>query len=296
MKQQLVQEHGVYVWKNGKPIVMELNKLVDPLVAKELDKVKYKVLHKDMDWVTIIDGEEGVGKSVLAQQLARYVDPTFNLDNIVFTADGFIKQIKDPKNKAGKAIVLDEAFNAANARASMSEVNRSLAGVATEMRQKNLFIFIVLPSFFDLDRYFALWRCRSLFHVYFNEQEDRRYIIFPKDKKKYLYLSGKKTYNYSKPRSPFPPLVFPHVYCTDEELYRDKKSMAFKKRTVSHQARKWLMQRNAYVKHLMKSLGLTQDEAAKLPTQYGVDPIDQTTISRIMKEIVQEEGGGEVCV
>ncbi len=133
----------------------------------------------------------------------------------------------------------------------MSEVNRSMAGVATEMRQKNLFIIIVLPSFFDLDRYFALWRCKSLFHVYFTEKEDRRYIIFPKSQKKYLYLAGKKTYNYSKPRSPFPPLVFPHVYTVEEGEYREKKSMAFTKRRVSNQARKWLMQRDAYIKFAM---------------------------------------------
>lgn len=288
MKQQLIFEENIPVWKNGKQILMRRDDLIDPILKIELDKIINKVLYKDRDWVCVIDGEEGVGKSVFAQQLARYLDPEFNLDLLVFTSDDFIKQIKEPSNKKGKVVLLDEAFNSANARASMSEVNRSLTGVATEMRQKNLFVIIVLPSFFDLDRYFALWRCKTLFHVYFTESEERRFIIFPKEHKKYLYIYGKKTYNYSRPRSPYPPLVFDHIYTVDETEYREKKANAFKKRTVSQQARKWLMQRNAYIKYAIKSIGLTQDEASKVPVQYGVDPISERHISRIMAEMTEE--------
>lgn len=281
MKQELVT-----VWDKGEKKIIDVNTLLDPIVTTELLKVKKKVLTKDRDWVGLVDGEEGVGKSVLAQQLAVFLDPDFNLDNIVFNSDDFIKKIKDPKTKKGTCIVLDEAFSSANSRASMSEVNRSLIGVATEMRQKNLFIIIVLPSFFDLDKYFALWRCRALFHVYFTpEEEERRYIVFPKNEKKYLFLAGKKTYSYNKPRSPFPACKFPEIYAVDEQEYRHKKSHAFAKRTVSNQARKWMMQRDAYIKYIFKSLGLTQEELSKIPAQYGVSPINQQQISNILKEL-----------
>lgn len=279
----------ITVWKNEKPTPYESDKLIDRAIYPELSTVKYRVLHKDRDWVGLVDGEEGVGKSVFAQQLAKFLDPNFSLDNIVFTSDDFIKKIKDPRTEKGTAIVLDEAFNSANSRASMSEVNRSLVGVATEMRQKNLFIIIVLPSFFDLDKYFALWRCRALFHVYFGgtSEEERRYIIFPKKEKKFLYLSGKKTYSYAKPRSPFPACKFPHIYTVDEIAYRKKKADAFKKRTVSNQARKWLLQRDSYIKFIFKSMGLTQEELAKIPANYGVAPMGQQHISRILREIVE---------
>ena len=286
------EEETVRVWKNKQLITILRDKLIDRALRPELDKVRNMVLKKDRDWVTVIDGEEGVGKSVLAQHIAKYLDPNFGLDKLVFTADDFIKAIKSPDNKKGTAIVLDEAFNAANARSSMSEVNRSMAGVATEMRQKNLFIIIVLPSFFDLDRYFALWRCKSLFHVYFTNNEDRRYIIFPKTQKKYLYLAGKKTYNYTKPRSPFPPMVFPHVYTVDEDEYRKKKSKAFVKRTVSNQAKKWLQQRNAYIRYCIEEHNLNQPQACAVPTKYGVGSISQQHISEIMKEMTQDMGDG----
>ena len=41
------------------------------------------------------------GKSVLAMQLASYLDPNFNLDQVVFNSDQFLKLIKDPKTKKG---------------------------------------------------------------------------------------------------------------------------------------------------------------------------------------------------
>lgn len=270
MTEQVLQHKEVYM---------------DRLIKAELEKVKHRVLTKDRDFIAIVDGEEGVGKSVLAQQIAAFLDPEFNLDKIVFTSDDFIKIIKDPNTKKGSCIVLDEAFAAANSRSCLTEVNRAMIGIATEMRQKNLFILMVIPSFFDLDKYFALWRCRALFHVYFTPDEDRHYILFPRDSKKVLYLLGKKTYNYSKPQAPFPPCKFFNTYTVDETAYRLKKSEAFKKRTVSNMARRWFNQRNAYIKYIMKALGLTQDEVAKIPTQYGVDPVNQQQISNIMKEI-----------
>ena len=106
---------------------------------------------------------------------------------------------------------------------------------------------------------------------------------------------GKKTYNYSKPRSPYPPMYFPHFYVVDETEYRNKKAMAFQKRSVSHRARKWMMQRNAYIKYIIqrekkKDKGLTQEEVAKIPEKYGVECIEQRTISDILNELTELEG------
>lgn len=258
---------------------------IAPIFARELDKVKQRVLKKDRDWFGVIDGEEGAGKSVLAQQIGAYLDPNFSLDNIVFNSDDFLKILKDPKTRKGTCIILDEAFSSANNRASLTEVNRAMIGVSTEVRQKNLFVLIVLPSFFDLDKYFALWRCRALIHVYFTPEEDRHYVVFPKEQKKFLYLNGKKTYSYTKPKSPFPPFTFPNFYTVDELEYRNKKARAFQKRTISNQARNWLMQRNAYIKYILETMGIAQDDIAKIPANYGIKTIGQQAISRIANEL-----------
>lgn len=288
MKQAHVSKEIVKIYRKNQPEQMYRSELVDPIIRKELDKKINLVLKKDRDWVIVIDGEEGVGKSVLAQQIALYLDPTFCLDDIVFTADQFIRKIKDIKTTKGKVVLLDEGYNAANARASMTEANRSMIGLATEMRQRNLFIIIVLPSFFDLDKYFALWRCKTLFHVYFGENEEyRRYIVFPKNYKKYLYLNGKKTYNYSKPKSPYPPLLFDNIYAVPEAEYRQKKANAFNTRVVSSQAKKWMQHRYAYIKYIIDNTKLTQQEIALIPEKYGFEPISIRQVGRIAQEVIE---------
>lgn len=288
MEQELEQQEQTEPYKQGK-VNQEVRRdlYMPPIVAKELEKVRHRVLNKDRDWVIVIDGEEGVGKSVLAQQIGAFLDPSFCLDNIVFNSDQFLKKIKDKATKKGTCIVLDEAFSAANNRASLSDVNKAMIGVATEMRQKNLFIIMVLPSFFDLDRYFALWRCKALFHVYFTPNEDRNYVIFPKDHKKELYLTGKKRYSYAKPHSPLPAFHFPNRYMVDEMEYRKKKEEAFSKRVVSFRAQQWLAQRNAYIKFILQNMGLNQSVVAKIPVQYGAGEITQQNISHLIKELAE---------
>ncbi len=259
---------------------------IDPIMKGQLDEVRKSVIKKDMDFVMVIDGEEGSGKSVLAMQIASYLDPRFNLDSVVFNADQFMKKIREIRRHT--CIVLDEAFNASNARASLSQVNRAMLGVATEMRQRNLFVIMVLPSFFDLDKYFALWRCKALIHVYFRKSGSRgRYILFPKTKKKFLYLNGKKTYNYSKPKSPYPPMRFKNEYVVDEMEYREKKAKAFRTRVVSNMARKWKEQRDALIMDLYHNQKISSADIGMKMEEGGATSISQ----REIQKIVQIEGG-----
>ena len=263
----------------------------DGKIKAELELVRERVLKKDRDWVICVDGREGVGKSVFAQQIAKFLDPSFSLDNIAFTAEDFIKKIKDPKRKKGDCIVLDEALAAASARASLSEANKSIMSVAAEMRQMNLFIIIVLPSFFDLDKNLALWRCTALFHLYFGENESRNYVVFDEWAKKELYLSGKKTYDYSKVRPTFGPAHFLNQYTVNEQEYRQKKSEAFKKRTVSFRARQWMLQRNTLIRFIYSKRGITYQDINELFKLEGADTLEPGMYSKIMEEgrIIDEE-------
>lgn len=260
----------------------KLDYYISPPSEKELDRIKKAVINKDRDFVMVIDGEEGSGKSVLAQQVARKLDPNFCIENICFNADQFIERLK--KAPKYSCIVLDEAFSSANSRSALTEVNRSLIGVATEMRQRNLFVIIVIPSFFDLDKYFALWRCRALFHVYFDKSGGRgNYIIFPKSKKKYLYLTGKKFYDYSKPASPYPVCRFNNFYTVDEIEYRKKKADAFKKRVVSNLAKRWKLQRDALVRELYHNKKVRSAQFEKIFVSWGAKPVSQREIQRLVQ-------------
>lgn len=193
---------------------------MDGYVKAVLDTAKKTIL-KDWDMVFCVDGAEGSGKSLKAQQAAYYCDPTLNIDRIAFTPAEFRKSILSAKKY--QAVVYDEAYTGLSSRASMSLINRTLISMLAEIRQKNLFVFIVMPCFFDLDKYVALWRSRGLFHIYTGTDFERGFVAFYNvDRKKDLYINGKKFYSYSKPRPNFVGRFVNH-YTVDEKAYRHKK-------------------------------------------------------------------------
>lgn len=188
---------------------------------KNLDKSIIQVREKDWDRTYIIDGMEGAGKSLLALQLAKYVDPTFNLTRVTFNGIDFSKAIDEAD--PFQAVVFDEAFNGLASSAATSKMNRFIVRKLMECRQKNLFIFIVLPTFFLLQKYAAIFRSKALFHVYTDKKGNRgRYKIYNYKNKKLLYLNGAKFYNY---RVPFinKSQKFSGKYPVDEKKYREKK-------------------------------------------------------------------------
>ena len=95
---------------------------------------------KDKDFVLVVDGIEGAGKSTLAFQIGRYVDPTLDLNRVVFDAESFREAIL--KAKKGQCIIYDEAFTGFSSRSALSGINRALVSLAMQMRQQNLFVII----------------------------------------------------------------------------------------------------------------------------------------------------------
>jgi len=136
-----------------------------------------------------------VEKSTLAFQIGKCVDPTLDLSRIVFTAEDFRQAIY--KAKKGQCIIYDEAFTGLSSRSALSGINRALVSLMMQMRQKNLCIILVLPTFFLLDKYAALFRTRILIHVYENKGIRGYFRIFNSRKKQQLILRGQKTMSYN---------------------------------------------------------------------------------------------------
>ncbi len=236
---------------------------MDGYLKKNLDEAK-RVIKKDWDMVMCVDGYEGAGKSVLAQQAALYCDPTFNVDRCCFTPEEFIHQIN--KSKPYQAVVFDEAYGGMSSRAALSEVNRSLMAVLAEIRQKNLFVFIVLPCFFELDKYAAVWRARALLHVYTGAGFERgRFSFYNQERKKVLYALGKKFFSYSRPPPNFIG-TFNKGYAVDEVAYREKKLNALKAREDKPKESPTVIRRKKLVGKLVNVLrkeGFTMKEIAE---------------------------------
>lgn len=244
-------------------------------------KVKPLLNEKDEDCVIAIDGSEGVGKSTLAFQIGKYLDPTLNLSRVVFSPEEFREAILKAKKR--QCIIFDEAFTGFSSRASLSGVNRTLVSLMMQMRQKNLLVIIVLPTFFLLDKYVALFRTSFLIHTYKNKGIKGYFRIYNKQKKKLLFLAGRQTYSYNVKlgKVPITTKFKGRFYGTFaigdnnvEKKYRDKKDKALRdseKNPMSAGQVKYKEQRDKILHLLRKETKKSYQEIEELLLDMDMD-------------------------
>lgn len=269
---------------NGKSLYL------DGYLKTNLDIAKH-VIKEDWDMVFVVDGIEGSGKSVLAQQIGFYLDPSLHIDNVVFTPEDFKKAVVKAKKQS--CVIYDEAYRGLSARASMSFVNKALVSMMAEIRQKNLFIIIVIPCYFELDKYIALWRSRAMLHVYTGDKFQRGFFsFFNTDRKKKLYIKGKKLYEYlEKPNFRG---RFLKGYAVDEKEYRAKKLKVLKeveKIKLSQYDKIHLKQRNILIRELIDQ-GFRQVDVANILN------VDRRVINDMLRadkrfKVAKEEEGDD---
>jgi len=163
-------------------------------IADNLKRTKVAVLTKGWDYVCIISGLPGVGKSTFAQALAKYLDPSFESWQICFTGSEF--RNKTINGTKGQAFVLDESF--ADMNTSLSKDPEFIATVnhLQLIRQKNLFLILVLPDFFSLSKNIAIFRASHLFVPYSEDYSHGDVAVFDREAKRELYIKGKQFLNY----------------------------------------------------------------------------------------------------
>lgn len=251
-------------------------------IKLQLDKGSKALRKADQDRVIIITGAEGSGKSLLAMQLATYVDPKFSIEDICFDGDTFAKRIRE-KERYG-AVIFDEAFNGLSSRGAISNQNKKLIRLLQECRQRNLWVFIVLPSIFLLEKYVALFRSQVLFNtaIYRKDYTKRYYKCYNRKNKKLLYLLGYKLMSYSQPRihkkyrfyGKYPSNI-------DEQEYREKKAKSFRegeKRDTKED--KWRIQRNVVITMAHKIHKIPYVEIARWLKAYSY-PLEPTVMGRL---------------
>lgn len=207
-------------------------------LGENLEPLKNATIHQDFDAAVLVDGKEGAGKSVFAMQIAYFLDVDHHIDlrtQVCFLPEQFKKAVKTLGK--GKAIVWDEARRGGNRRRSTQDVNLEITDMLAECRQNNLFLVIVLPSFYDLDMSIAVWRTRALIHVWYEWDKPNKRLIrgffryYSEEAKKQLFCNKhhRMMYNYPKLPGEFFDGDFPHHYVVDQEEYRRLKSEATNK-------------------------------------------------------------------
>lgn len=109
-------------------------------------------LDHDGSVVAIFIGRTGSSKSGSAISLAYAMDPTFNLDRIVFSVDEFFRISTENNLPPGSFLIFDDAGVGVGSRDWQDEKNKSLGAILQTFRYKQLPTLITTPRISFIDK------------------------------------------------------------------------------------------------------------------------------------------------
>jgi len=169
---------------------------LDGFLKDKLDFAK-KQQAKNNDVVGVICGDEGSGKSAIGGNIMRYMtNDTFDPTKDMIGSDEEDAYNKLEKVSQGGSLMFDEGNVFFLSTETMKRQHRDLHKIFSIFRQKNLFVLIILPSFFRLGTYFALDRSKFVIRTYLNKGNRSFFGYYGNKRKNKLYRIGKKMHDY----------------------------------------------------------------------------------------------------
>ena len=131
-----------------------------------IQKIRSRLYDQNKNWICVICGATGTGKSYSALRLAQMIDPTFTIDRCCFSAEEFLKLLNSGTLRTGNVIILDEAGVGLPARQWYDICNKSINYVLQTFRRENIALIMTTPalSFIDI-------QARILSHCYIDTQK-----------------------------------------------------------------------------------------------------------------------------
>ena len=151
-------------------------------------------LKNDWDYIIVISGDAGVGKSTLTVKLGRLVDEKYNFErNNIYSR----RELKDKLwNLPTKSFLnVDEAINIVYRRDFFQRKQKNLLKDLDVVRDRNLCFCFLIPSFWDLDsKILSSGRIKIWVHI---DERGRGYIFRP-DKNPFNPDPWNKKLNFKK--------------------------------------------------------------------------------------------------
>lgn len=234
---------------------------------------------RNFQYIAIIAGIPGTGKTTLSFNMASYVCPWFSEKYVCFTADEFIRLTTTCPRFS--AVILDESFEAFNSKGSMTKDFKKVLNHLQIVRQRNLFLFLNLPNFFDLSKNIAVFLASHLFFVYSSREGDRgQFLVFDRDAKRELYVKGSRFMDYSCVNANFRARFYVNKgMILDEEVYEAKKLKHFKEQDAKIRSETTISDRNTIIYRLKKEKLWSSNDLA---TFFQLQP---THIDKIVRNV-----------
>lgn len=200
---------------------------IDDILKANLDVLAEKIVD-DLQFLGICSSstyEVRSGKSTFLQQIGEYYTDSinrqhklnlkFDMNNIVFNSEDLItRAFKLPKYSV---LIMDE--NDEVDEHYFSKLSKNLRKFFKKSGQLNLFILMIVPNFFELKKGYAVSRSNFLIDVRFEGKFERGYFRFYSfDRKRELYVRGKKTNDYNVVKADFTGR-FVGGYAVDRDKY-----------------------------------------------------------------------------
>lgn len=209
--------------KDGVSAVNNVELYLDGFMKSNLDICKQRI-KSNFDMVVLYFGSEGSGKTTKALQDAYYLDPTMCIDRIVFNPSQFEEAVN--KAEPEQAIIWDEADDLGGHWAS--RIIRTMKRLLKRIRSKRLYIFLVTPTIFDLNKYVVVHRALFVCKVYTDGLKRGYFAFYTGTAKRLLYMNGYKLWDdnaaYPDFRGKFTDL--PKNFPIDMKEYQLKKDKA----------------------------------------------------------------------
>ena len=136
-------------------MVRETEQNNDPFFIKYINQR----IRQNKNFVCLISGQTGSGKSWCALSIAEMLDPDFQMRQVIFKGTELLALINSGKLKRGSVIIWDEAGIDLSNRAWMSATNKLLNFVFQTFRHKGYILFFTTPYSDFVDK-----QTRRLFH------------------------------------------------------------------------------------------------------------------------------------
>jgi len=132
-----------------------------------LSRARARIRDRNQNYLLVIIGKPGEGKSWAALRIAHYLDPTFD-DNVeervCFEILKMVKLIRQKRVGKGNVLVMDEAGISFGTRDSMTIVNKQISALLQAWRMMNCGLIMTLPDLTFLDLH-GRKMCDAVFHA-----------------------------------------------------------------------------------------------------------------------------------